>query len=187
MQSPLTVPRGHTQTPPASKSPAEVAREIISHLNSWAAQCPLYRQSLVDCAEDIAWGARLPPSPAPEASGISPLKHGAKQILTLLSLWAQTYPVFSRHLLACFEEVEQLAARHEKKDDSVRARDQVFLSFETAELLTSKEIADLTGLKLRRVNRALVRLRQLGLVRDAGCAAQCHSDGFRLRRYKLTH
>lgn len=191
MQStPMMSTREFPTVQPASQSsapnPATAAREIINHLNAWGAQCPHYRQALADCAEEIAWGARL--SPAPAEPHVAELKHGAKQILTLLHLWAQLRPAFSRSLLACAEEIELLAAQHERKDDSARTRDKVFLTFETAAVvLTSKQIAELTGLQLRRVNRALVRLRQLGLVKDMGCAAQCPAEGNRLRQYTLTH
>lgn len=189
MQSPslMRTPKATaTSVQAASQPAAAAAREIISHLNAWAAQCPHYRQALDDCTEEIAWGARL--SPAPAAPHVAELKHGTKQILTLLHLWAQIRPPFSRSLLACAEEIELLAAQHERKDDSARTRDKVFLTFETAAVvLTSKQIADLTGLRLRRVQRALGRLEQLGLVKDVGCAAQCHADGFRLRQWTLTH
>lgn len=175
-----------TSVPAASQPTAAHAREIISHLNAWGAQCPHYRQALDDCAEELAWSARLRPAEV-EPRKVE-LKHGANQILTLLHIWAETRPAFSRPLLACVEEIELLAAEHEREDDSARARDRVFLTFETAAVvLTSKQIADLTGLRLRRVQRALGRLEQLGLIKDLGCAAQCHADGFRLRQWTLTH
>lgn len=172
---------------PPARDLTRVARDIVCQLNAWAAQCPRYREALDDCAEEIAWKARLPPAEAPTEARATELKHGSKQIITTLMLWAELYPLLARPLSSCVEEVEQLAARDERAGDSVRARDQVLLSFEAAEILTSKEIAHLTGLRLRRVQRALQSLERVGLVRDAGCAAQCHSDGFRLRRYKLKH
>jgi hypothetical protein len=172
---------------PAQKDPRRVAWDIIDQLNAWASECPRYRRSLHDCAEEIAWVARLGLARAVAPAETTPLKYGAKQIVTTLHLWAELYPALTRSLLSCVEEIEQVAAVRARKDDAVRARDLVLLSFEGAVLQTSKEISSLTGLALRRVNRALVRLRQLGLVRDAGCAAQCHEDGYRLRQYKLTH
>lgn len=170
--------------PQARPDRAQTARMIVNQLNAWAAQCPEYRETLDDCAEEVAFRVSLPPRAAP--GPVKPLKQGVKEIVTALNMWAELYREHSRSLLACAEEIGLLAASHEQADSAERSRDAVLRALETG-FSTCPQIARATGLRLRRVQRAVVRLVQLKLVEDVGCAATTHAEGFRTRLYALKY
>ncbi len=184
MQTPM--PSAHESLRQRSTPPAatDSARTIVLKLNAWAAACPRYRPALDDCAEEIAWAARIPPraatTPAPGQN------HGARQIVTTLRLWAELDPQYARSLRACAEEIQQLAGAVAPADAKLCARDAVLQALADG-YQTCPEIARFKGLSLRRVQRAMVRLVQLKLAKDVGCAARTHEDGFRTRLYDLTH
>lgn len=174
--------------PPCGKPDLEgKAREVVAQLKSWAAACPALSQVLLDCVEELSWLAKLKPSPAAAPAAGAPLKHGVKQIVTALHLWAELYPTFSQSLLACVEELESAAPRADgEAQRERRARDLVIEALSDG-YQTSRAIADLTGLMPRRVRRALARLVQLKLVRVRGCGALKPEYGNRTRLYELTH
>lgn len=164
------------------------AREIVSHLKTWAEASPELSDVLLDCVEEISWVARLKPSRVPAQSVDSPiLKQGVKELLTTLHLWAQLYYPFSRVLLSCVDELEAVAPRTNGEADKDRRARDIVIEALSAGYQTSAQIAALKGLQPRRVRRALMRLVQLKLVRVVGCGALTPADGNRTRLYALTH
>lgn len=165
---------------------ARVARKIVDQLKDWGRACPAYRDALDDCAEEVAWESCLRPSAAgPGEGGSDPLHHAANGIRTKLLLWAELHPVFARSLRSCAEEVELLAARHTVPDENLRSRDLVLEALGNG-YQTTVQIAQVTGLRMLRVQRAIWRLIQLGLARELGCGALTPADGNRTRLYELT-
>ena len=161
-----------------------VARMMIAQLIEWARARPDIAEELTDCADEIGWSARLKPVEATPPHQTAKLKHGVKQIVTTLSLWAQVYREHAQVLNSCAAQVEVLEQRRRPRERS--ARDLVL----DALLLghgTSVQISEFTGLDIRRVQRALVRLERLRLAEDAGCGARTPEDGNRTRLWRLRH
>lgn len=163
------------------------AHKLIAQMRAWGATCPAYREALRDGAEEIAWVSRLPSCAGrDDHQPPSGLKYGARQIITTLLLWAELYPEYARSLRACAEEVTEITRRQRPVEDKQRAR-AIVLEALSAGYQTSPQIVEQTGLSARRVQRALLRLVQLGLAEVCGCGARSAADGNRTRLYALSH
>lgn len=187
-------PAATTQAPAYSQDPAATpaqeratrAANVVRELADWGAVSPVYKEALDECAEEISFDFNLGAIP-PQNSAPAGKKYGSKHILTYLLMWAELYPYLGRYLRNCAEEIETLAACHVSQSEKKACARDAVLEALTKGCATSLQVAECTGLHIRRVQRALVRLLQLRLVEDFGCGAASPEDGNRTRRYRLTH